>query len=125
LTFGGTDPYSGYYGDDDQGQLSSLSALMAIGLFDFNGCVGESPALEITSPVFDRIKIKFPSVDNPDNITEFEIITKKRNPDDVYIQKVMLNGERWESFELPVTKFFEGGKLEIELGPKPNKHWGK
>ena len=124
LAFGGTDPYSGYYGDDDQGQLSALGVLMAIGLFDIQGCVGEKPELEITSPIFDKIVIEFPSVEDPSKTKTFEIATQQKDPGEIYIQKARLNGEPWDSFKFPVTKFFAGGKLEIELGKKPNKKWG-
>lgn len=55
---------------------------------------------------------------------KFEIITKKENKDDIYIQKVKLNGKEWNSFKFPVKYFYEGGKLEIELGPQPNYNWG-
>uniref|UniRef100_UPI00359372EF GH92 family glycosyl hydrolase n=1 Tax=Pricia sp. TaxID=2268138 RepID=UPI00359372EF len=71
--FGGTDPYSGYNGDEDQGQLGALGVLMAIGLFDVQGCVGESPKIEITTPLFNQTKLKFPSLDNPERMVEFEI----------------------------------------------------
>ena len=124
LTFGGTDPYSGYYGDDDQGQLGALGVLMAIGLFDLHGCVGEAPNLEITSPLFDKIVIEFPSVEDPSKMKTFEIIVKRKKASDIYIQKTMLNGKQWESFKFPVADFLSGGELEIELGSKPNKYWG-
>ena len=124
LTFGGTDPYSGYGGDEDQGQLGALGILMAIGLFDVQGCVGENPGLEITSPVFDKIILKFPSRNNPGKTTTFEIITEKENADHVYIQNVRLNGQTWNNFKFPVSEFFNGGKLEIQLGPLPDKSWG-
>lgn len=123
-TFGGTDPYSGYNGDEDQGQMGALGVLLAIGLFDVQGCVGESPNLEITSPLFDKTVLKFPSINNPDKTTKFEIVAKRKNASDIYIQNVRLNGELWNSFKFPVSKFFQGGKLEIELGPEPNKSWG-
>lgn len=124
ITFGGTDPYSGYNGDDDQGQLSALGVLMAIGLFDIHGLVGESPNLEITSPVFDRTVIEFPSVENPEQTKTFEITVKRKNPGDVYIQKVTLNGKDWNRFSFPVSQFFAGGRMKVVLGSKPNKKWG-
>ena len=124
LTYGGTDPYSGYNGDEDQGQMGALGVLMAIGLFDVQGCVGEAPNLEITSPLFDKTVLKFPSINNPNKNNKFEIIAKRKNASDIYIQNVRLNGELWNSFKFPVAKFFQGGKLEIELGPEPNKSWG-
>ena len=124
LTFGGTDPYSGYNGDDDQGMMGALGVLMAIGLFDVQGCVGETPELEITSPLFDKTRIEFPSVGNPEKTVTFEIIVKRKKANDLYIQKSMLNGRPWNSFKLPVASFLSGGKLEIDLGPDPNKKWG-
>jgi predicted alpha-1,2-mannosidase len=125
ITFGGTDPYSGYNGDEDQGQLGALGVLMAIGLFDVQGCVGEAPDLEITSPLFDKTVLKFPSLNNSDKTNTFEIIAKRKNANDIYIQSVRLNGKSWDSFKFPVSLFFQGGKLEIELGPESNKSWGK
>jgi predicted alpha-1,2-mannosidase len=124
ITFGGTDPYSGYNGDDDQGMMGALGVLMAIGLFDVQGCVGETPELEVTSPLFDKTRIEFPSVGNPGKTVTFEIIVKRKKANDLYIQKSMLNGRPWNSFKLPVASFLSGGKLEIDLGPDPNKKWG-
>ncbi len=123
-TFGGTDPYSGYNGDEDQGQLGALGVLMAIGLFDVQGCVGERPKIEITAPFFDKTILRFPSLDNPGERIKFEITVNRKNADDCYIQNARLNGEVWNSFEFPVSEFFKGGNLEIELGPEPNKGWG-
>ncbi len=122
--FGGTDPYSGYNGDEDQGQMGALGVLMAMGIFDIHGCVGEKPALEITSPLFDRTVITFPSVEDPSHMNTFEINVKRKNRDDIYIQKATLNGQRWDRFQFPVSQFFKGGKLEIELGKTPNYKWG-
>jgi len=123
-SFGGTDPFSGYNGDEDQGQLGALGMLMAIGLFDVQGCVGEAPDLEITSPLFDKTVLRFPSLDNKDETTVFEIIAQRKNAGDIYIQSARLNGKPWDSFTFPVAEFFKGGKLEIELGPEPNNTWG-
>ena len=122
ITFGGTDPYSGYNGDEDQGQMGALGVLMAIGLFDIQGCAGENPMLEITSPVFDRTVITFPAPSGKDNT--FEIIAKRKNAADIYIQSARLNGTTWNSFRFPVSAFLQGGVLELTLGPKPNKKWG-
>lgn len=123
-TYGGTDPYSGYNGDEDQGQLGALGVLMAIGLFDVQGCVGESPEIEITTPLFDRTILRFPSLDDPDKMIEFEIVVNRKKADDVYIQSARLNGKEWNNFEFPVSDFFKGGRLEIGVGPEPNKSWG-
>ena len=43
-------PYGGYGGDEDQGQMGCLNALMAIGLFNVHGGCDVDPFYEITSP---------------------------------------------------------------------------
>jgi putative alpha-1,2-mannosidase len=98
---------------------------MAIGLFDIEGCANETPALEITSPVFDKTTITFPSLENPEEDNVFEIVAKRKSTGDIYIQRATLNGKTWNSFRFPVAEFFKGGRLELELGPKPNKKWGQ
>ncbi len=124
ITYGGTDPYSGYNGDEDQGQLGALGVLMAIGLFDVQGCAGTSPTLEITTPLFDKTVLEFPSIRDPDKMVRFEIIANRKQENDSYIQNARLNGKEWNSFEFPVSTFLRGGRLEIDLGPEPNKNWG-
>ena len=55
--YGGTTPFSGYNGDEDQGQMGGLGVLMAMGLFDVTGGAGTEPRYEITSPLFDRVTV--------------------------------------------------------------------
>jgi putative alpha-1,2-mannosidase len=81
--------------------------------------VGEDPTLEITSPLFDRITIDFPSLEDANRSERFEIVVNKRKSTDIYIQKVLMNGEALNGFEFPVSDFLAGGKLEIELGSSP------
>ena len=38
----------------------------------------------------------------------------------IFSRKMM----EWDSFQFPVSAFFEGGKLEIRLGPEPDKQLG-
>jgi predicted alpha-1,2-mannosidase len=118
LTYGGTDHKTGYNGDEDEGQMGALGVLMAIGLFNVQGCVGETPQVEITSPLFDKIVLHTPD-------KTFEIHVSRRDPSkDIYIQSVKLNGKEWKSFHFPVRDLLNGGKMEIQLGPEPNTNWG-
>ena len=50
-------PFGGYGGDEDQGQMGALNALMAIGLFNLRGGCEQEPILELSTPIFDRITI--------------------------------------------------------------------
>ena len=102
--FGGVDPYSGYNGDEDQGMLGALGVLMAIGLFDLHGCVGEFPELEITSPLFDKIVLRFPSLADPLQNTLFRISVKKKNLQ-TYTSTRLIERIKWSRFQFPVTDF--------------------
>ena len=120
--FGGTDPFSGYNGDEDQGQMGSLSALMAIGLFQFDGGSGMDPRYDITAPVFDKVTIRLSSDYYSGN--EFTILTKNQHPDNVYIQSATFNGQPFETCWISHKDLVKGGVLELTVGPEPNKQWG-
>lgn len=121
--YGGITPDLGYGGhDEDQGQMGGVSALMAIGLFSLDGNVSQDPVYEITSPIFDQIIIKL----DPKyyNGKEFKITTFNNSKDNMYIQKVFLNGKIHDQFWFSHELFSKGGELEIYLGSEPNKNWG-
>ncbi len=123
VTFGDTTPYGGYNGDEDQGQIGALGALMAIGVFQMDGGVSENSQYEITSPIFDKIEISL----NPNYYSnnKFIITTNNNTAENVYIQSATLNGKNWEKCYFEHNDFISGGKLELTLGATPNKNWGK
>lgn len=121
--YGGITPDIGYGGqDEDQGQMGALSALMSIGLFSLQGNASATPVYEITSPIFNVITI------NLDNKyykgKQFIIIAHNNSKENMYIQKVQLNGKDWNNFWFTHEEFAKGGTLEIWLGSQPNKSWG-
>ncbi|RQO66564.1 glycoside hydrolase family 92 protein [Pedobacter sp. KBW01] len=119
ITFGGITPSSGYKGDEDQGQMSALSTLMSVGLFNVQGLANINPSLEITSPIFDKITFHLPG--------KKTFVIETRSPvekDNTYIQSVLINGKTWTSFKFPFSVFANGGTMKIDLGPSPNKTWG-
>jgi len=121
--FGAITPYAGYNGDEDQGQMGALSALMAIGLFDVEGGANVQPKYEITSPIFDRVTIQLDPRYYPGKV--FTIVTRQNLPGNVYIQSARLNGKSIEHrFWITHKELIAGGTLEITLGPEPNKSWG-
>jgi predicted alpha-1,2-mannosidase len=120
--FSGTDPYSGYNGDEDQGQMGAVSALMALGLFQFDGGSGLNPQYEITAPVFDKVTIQLsPDYYGGNTVT---IIADNQGEDNIYIQSATWNGKPLESCRLPHSELVRGGRLELNLGPVPNMEWG-
>ncbi|MDQ8181624.1 GH92 family glycosyl hydrolase [Pelagicoccus sp. SDUM812005] len=120
--YGDITPYDGYKGDEDQGQMGALGVLMAIGLFQVDGGTSVNPYYEITSPIFDEIKITL----NPDYYSgeSFVIATENNDPENKYIQSARLNGEVFENCWFYHADFEKGGRLEIDLGETPNYEWG-
>ncbi|MEO8415412.1 MAG: GH92 family glycosyl hydrolase [Ginsengibacter sp.] len=121
--YGGVTPDLGYGGhDEDQGQMGSLSALMSIGLFSLKGTVSQDPVYEITSPVFDEITIRL----DPKYYKgkQFVIKTYNNSKENYYIQKALLNGKPLNKYWFTHNEFSQGGRLEIWMGPQPNKLWG-
>ncbi len=122
--YGGTTPDKGYGGhDEDQGQMGGVSALMSIGLFSLKGTCDVNPVYEITSPVFDEIEIKLSDRYYPGGV--FKIKTYNNSRTNYYIQQSKLNGKPFNTYYLPHSEFIKGGILELEMGPDPNKNWGK
>jgi putative alpha-1,2-mannosidase len=115
-------PFGGYNGDEDQGQMGALSALLAIGLFDMDGGASRRPRYDLTAPLFDKVTIRLHPDYGPGR--SFSITTRNNRPENVYIQSARVNGEPWNSFQLPHELLAKGGTLELELGPQPNRNWG-
>jgi predicted alpha-1,2-mannosidase len=120
-TYGGVTPANGYSGDEDQGDLAAVSALMAIGLFDVQGGAETNPNYQITSPVFNRITIRLNR--NYFSGRKFTIVTKNNSPANIYIQSAKLNGKPLNQDWFSHADLVKGGTLEIVLGPEPSR-WG-
>ena len=116
--YGGTTPDKGYGGhDEDQGQMSSLSALMSIGLFAIDGGSSQHPAYDITSPIFEEVTIRL----HPDYCDghEFRILTHHNSEANCYIQRMTLNGAAHPDFRLTHEQLQRGGTLEMWLSDQP------
>ena len=121
--YGGVTPDKGYGGhDEDQGQMGGVSALMSMGLFSLKGTESVNPVYEITSPVFDEVRIKLDSKYYSGDY--FIIKAHQSSEENCYIQKAVLNGKPLNNFWFPHEIFAKGGTLELWLGPTPNKNWG-
>jgi predicted alpha-1,2-mannosidase len=121
-TFGGITPYGGYNGDEDQGQMGALGVLMSIGLFQMDGGASVNSQYEITSPIFNEIKIQLNT--KYYHGKTFVIKTINNLPENNYIQHAELNGQNWTKFCFPHEIFAKGGTLKLTLGKQPNKNWG-
>jgi predicted alpha-1,2-mannosidase len=120
--FGDITPLGGYNGDEDQGQMGSVGVLMAMGLFDVQGGAGVKPTYQVTSPIFNRVTVHL----NHDYFAgrTFVIESKNNTAKNMYIQSARLNGHALKQCWFEHTELARGGKLELELGPEPNRAWG-
>ncbi|QCX40400.1 hypothetical protein FF125_18845 [Aureibaculum algae] len=111
-----------YLGDEDQGQMSAWFMMSSIGLFQTDGGTRSEPIYEIGSPLFKKIEI---DLGNQYNRGKSFIIEAKNNSfNNKYIQSATLNGKELKTFWFPASELLKGGKLELQMGPVPNKKWG-
>lgn len=123
LAYGGTDASGGHaHGDEDQGMMGAVSALMATGLFSVRGGCENPPIYEITSPLFDTVTFLLDT--NYYSGKKFVIQTHDNSPANCYIQSARLNGRPLENCWIYQRQFAAGGKLELWLGSKPSTNWG-
>jgi len=109
-------------GDEDQGQMGGVSALMSMGLFSIRGCCGKDPIYEITAPVFDTVTIHLDADHYPGD--KFTIRTTNNSAANCYIQSAKLDGAPLYKCWFFHRNYADGGTLELVLGPEPNRQWG-
>ncbi|MDR9366299.1 MAG: GH92 family glycosyl hydrolase [Balneolaceae bacterium] len=118
----GADPYDGWLGDEDQGQMGAWYVMSALGLFEMRGGAAVRPVYEIGSPVFDKITIHLNTDYYP--AEKFVIEARNNSKENVYIQSATLDGEPLEKPWFYHSQLVDGGSLILEMGPEPNRQWG-
>lgn len=122
-TYYGSTPYHGWEGDEDEGQMGSWFVMTAMGLFEMEGGCEVEPMVNITSPLFNKITV------NLDNKyykgKQFTIEARNNSKENIYIQSATFNDKPLNSVRIKFKDMVEGGKLILEMGPEPNKEWGK
>ena len=109
----------GLVGNEDVGQMSAWYVLAASGLHP--DCPG-NPRMQITSPVFDSIEFQLDPAYYPGKT--FTVIAHDNSPENLYIQKALLNGQEYNKSYLDFADIVAGGKLELYMGSEPNEQWG-
>lgn len=118
----GDDPYGGWLGDEDQGQMGAWYVMSAMGLFEMDGGAAVDPVYEIGSPRFEKITILLDPNYYPGG--EFIIEAKNTSKENKYIQSAKLNGKTLSKPWFYHSELISGGKLQLKMGAKPNKEWG-
>lgn len=112
-----------YLGDEDQGQMSAWFVMAALGLFQTDGGCRVSPIYEIASPMFRRSVIHLDK--RYGRGKDFIIEAHNATRQNIYVQSAKLNGKALDTFHFPASELLKGGTLVLEMGPLPNKQWGK
>jgi predicted alpha-1,2-mannosidase len=110
----------GLVGNEDAGQMSAWYVLASAGIHP--SCPGKTRQ-EITSPLFDRIEFNLDTAYHKGG--KFTIIAHRNKPGNNYIQKAKLNGKTYNRCYIDFSDISAGGTLELYMGKKPNKNFGK
>ena len=101
--------------------MGAFYVMSAMGLFEMDGGSSVDPVYEISSPVFERITIQLDQ--NYYEGKEFVIEAKNFSAKNKYIQSAKLNEKELTNFWFRHEELAKGGKLELVMGPEPNKEW--
>jgi len=111
-----------YLGDEDQGQMSAWFIMASIGLFQTDGGCRVDPVYEIGSPLYEKVEIDLGKRYGRGD--KFIIEANNASRLNKFVQSAKLNGKDLDDFKFPASELLKGGKLELEMGPVPNKIWG-
>jgi predicted alpha-1,2-mannosidase len=106
---------AGVPGNDDCGQLSSWFVFAALGFYPVNAVTG---VYVIGSPLVKRANIH-----NPTTGAKFSIVAENNSPDNVFIQRMELNGKELMHSWISHAEIMAGGELHFRMTNKPNKEW--
>jgi predicted alpha-1,2-mannosidase len=105
----------GIPGDEDGGGMTAFVVFSSMGFYPVTPGI---PAYTIGSPVFENVTIDLP------NGKQFQMIANKCSVQNKYIQSAKFNGKVIDTPWFTHDQLVAGGKLELEMGPLPNKKWG-
>lgn len=111
-----TDKTDGIIGNEDCGQMSAWYMLSSMGFYQVNP---NSGIFVFGSPRFN--KMEFRTVGNK----KFTIIAENNSKENIYIQKVYLNGKEYDKTYIRYSDMIKGGTLKFVMNKEPNKNYGK
>ena len=106
---------NGFPGDEDQGQTSAWFVMSALGFYSV--CPGTDQYV-LGSPLFEEATISL------ENGKQFVIHATGNSAENCYIQSAQLNGRPWPHNFLRHQDIVAGGRLELQMGPEPNRTRG-
>ncbi|WP_316789813.1 GH92 family glycosyl hydrolase [Pedobacter frigoris] len=105
----------GIPGDEDGGGMSAFVVFSSMGFYPVTP---GTPVYTIGSPVFENVTIDLPGG------KQFQLIANNCSVVNKYIQSAKFDGKVLDTPWFTHEQLISGGKLELEMGAKPNKTWG-
>ncbi len=102
----------GLCGNEDMGQMSAWYIFSALGFYPVNPADGN---YVFGTPLFKEVSVNLP------NKKVFKITAKDLSDQNIYIQKVLLNGKENDKGYITHQELVNGGMLEFQMGSKPGK----
>ncbi|HMH23936.1 MAG TPA: GH92 family glycosyl hydrolase, partial [Puia sp.] len=105
----------GTIGNEDCGQMSAWYVFSSLGFYPVFPASGE---YVIGSPLFDKASILVPGN------KRFVVQTVGGGPENIYVQRMTLNGKAYKKGFISHQDIIRGGNLTIEMGNHPNYAFG-
>ena len=109
------DDVFGIPGDEDGGGMSAFVVFSSMGFYPVTPGI---PRYTIGSPVFEKVTIDLPEG------RSFTVVAHGCSRINKYIQRASFNGVPLDTPWFSHAQLMAGGRLELEMGPRPNKEWG-
>lgn len=101
-------------GNDDCGQMSAWYLFNTMGFYPI---APSSNQYIIGTPCAKKVTMKL------GNGKTFTTVAENYSKENIYIQSVVLNGKKWNSYIIPFKEIESGGKLVFVMGSKPHTMW--
>ncbi len=105
----------GYCGDEDNGQMSAWYVMSALGFYPVTP---GHPSYVLGSPLFKKVTISLY------NGNKFEIEAIDNSDQNIYVEKVELNGDRYDKNWISHQDIMNGGKITFYMDNKPERKRG-
>ena len=105
----------GYVGDEDNGQTSAWYVYSAMGFYPVTPGADQ---YVLGAPLFPKMIIEL------ENGNKINITAPKNSRENIYIDKMYLNGEEWSKNYVRYSDLMDGASLHFEMSDQPNKNRG-
>ena len=110
------DDPDGVIGNEDAGQMSAWYVLSSMGFYPV---FPASTEYVFGSPLFEKATLHLPEGKS------FTVKTENNSPENIYIQRVELNGEEHHKMSITHQDIMNGGVLKFVMGKTANYNYGK